>query len=293
VHIAKDNKDFYNTHLTTFFSELNQMEDKNLGGLILAYPADMCSQCKTVKTGVAMKLSTYACYCCEVHKNDLAKANKELCGDCSQSGCNTCYHHPILEEGLLHNLCMELEDLTKEWPHLVQYPFNSSKIKLGSSRETSVDPRNIEYEPQTVQQCIQYSNMIREEIRLRGISNANLATPEQRLLLYEVLIMEHRYSLLKGLCELKAKEEAMILLEKAVPCLLQLENRVSECIIQMVFLEALSYIEDDNHATMEYILSMECYMNKTIFGEYEAPSGWKFPYESNKLGEVKFSNWGA
>jgi hypothetical protein len=135
--------------------------------------------------------------------------------------------------------------------------------------------------------------MIREEIRLRGISNANLATPEQRLLLYEVLIMEHRYSLLKGLCELKTKEEAMILLEKAVPCLLQLENRVSECIIQMVFLEALSYIEDDNHATMEYILSMECYMNKTIFGEYEAPSGWKFPYESNKLGEVKFSNWGA
>jgi hypothetical protein len=123
------------------------MEDKNLGWLILAYPADMCSQCKTVKTGVAMKLSTYACYCCEVHKNDLAKANKELCGDCSQSGCNTCYHHPILEEGLLHNLCMELEDLTKEWPHLVQYPFNSSKIKLGSSRETSVDPRNIEYEP--------------------------------------------------------------------------------------------------------------------------------------------------
>jgi hypothetical protein len=135
--------------------------------------------------------------------------------------------------------------------------------------------------------------MIREEIRLRGISNVNLTPPEQRLLLHEVLITEHRYSLLKGLCESKTKEEAMILLEKAVPCLLHLENRVSECIIRMLFLKALSYIEDDNHATMEYILSMECYLNETIFGEHEAPSGWKFPYESNKLGEVKFSNWRA
>jgi hypothetical protein len=77
--------------------------------------------------------------------------------------------------------------------------------------------------------------MIREEIRLRGISNVNLTPPEQRLLLHEVLITEHRYSLLKGLCESKTKEEAMILLEKAVPCLLHLENRVSECIIQMLF----------------------------------------------------------
>jgi hypothetical protein len=62
-----------------------------------------------------------------------------------------------------------------------------------------------------------------------------LTTPEQWLLLHEVLIMEACYSLLKGLCEAKTKEEAMILLEKAVPCLLHLENRVSECIIQMLF----------------------------------------------------------
>jgi hypothetical protein len=34
-------------------------------------------------------------------------------------------------------------------------------------------------------------------------------------------------------------------------------------------------------------------MNESIFGEPDAPSGWKFPYEENKLGDVKFSNWRA
>ena len=113
------------------------------------------------------------------------------------------------------------------------------------------------------------------------------------MLLHEILITEYRYALLKGLCEAKTKEEAMILLEKAVPCLLHLENRVSECIIRMLLLRALEFVEDDTHATAEYILEVERYINEKIFGEPDAPSGWKFPYEDNKLGEVKFSNWRA
>jgi hypothetical protein len=39
----------------------------------------------------------------------------------------------------------------------------------------------------------------------------------------------------------KTKEDAMILLEKAVPCILHLENRVSECLIHVLLLKALSY----------------------------------------------------
>jgi hypothetical protein len=61
--------------LPVFFSKLKKFEDDHSNGLQLAYPADMCSQCKTVRQGGAMKLSTYGCYCCGVDKNDLAKAN--------------------------------------------------------------------------------------------------------------------------------------------------------------------------------------------------------------------------
>jgi hypothetical protein len=38
---------------------LNKFEDNHAGGIALAYPADMCSQCKTVKKGGVLKLSSY------------------------------------------------------------------------------------------------------------------------------------------------------------------------------------------------------------------------------------------
>ncbi len=75
VFITKDNKDFYNKQLTSFFAQLNIHEENHSAGVLLAYPADMCSQCKTVRQGEAMKLSTYACYCCGIHKNGLTMPN--------------------------------------------------------------------------------------------------------------------------------------------------------------------------------------------------------------------------
>ncbi len=292
VYIAKDNKDFYDTHLTSFFSKLNKFEDDHSSGLQLAYPADMCSQCKTVRQGGAMKLSTYGCYCCGVHKNDLAKANSELCADCIRLGRTQCYHHDVLVEDVMLQLHEEKADLIREFPHLHHYPFKKSRIKVGSSiGDGSADPRHIEFEPRTVQQRIQHNNLIQEELRLRGIPFDALSPHERRLMLHELLISEWRYSLLKGVLEAKTKEDAMILLEKAVPCILHLENRVSECLICMLLLKALSYLEDDNHALNHYILQVEKYMNESIFREPDAPSVWKFPHEENKLGDVKFSNW--
>ena len=69
VHIDRDNKNFYNTHLSSFFSELNAIEDQYSNGLKLAFPADMCSHCKTVNQGGAMKVMNYACYLCGIHKD--------------------------------------------------------------------------------------------------------------------------------------------------------------------------------------------------------------------------------
>jgi hypothetical protein len=104
VHLAKDNKDFYNTHLTTFISKLNEMEDMHPNGLRFAFPADMCSQVETVWKGGAMKLAKYACYCCGTHVDDLVKPNTNRCEDCIRLGPAICYHQEVTDEELL--LCM-------------------------------------------------------------------------------------------------------------------------------------------------------------------------------------------
>ncbi len=77
-----------------------------------------------------------------------------------------------------------------------------------------------------------------------------------------MLLIEQKYGVLTGNSEAKTKEEAMIILEKAVACILHLENRISECILQMLLIKALSYVEDDQLATLNYIIQSEHYINE-------------------------------
>ncbi len=85
-------------------------------------------------------------------------------------------------------------------------------------------------------------------------------------MLHEVLLTEHRFGLLQGVLQAKTKGEVMIKMEKAVPCILHLENRVSECIIRMLIIKALPHMEDDSHALTNCILEVERYVNEKIFG---------------------------
>jgi len=51
IHIAKDNAAFYDQHLTSFFDDMNDLEQELGEGLVVTHGADMCSLQKTVKRG--------------------------------------------------------------------------------------------------------------------------------------------------------------------------------------------------------------------------------------------------
>jgi len=132
VHIAKDNKEFYATHLREFFMELNQLEDQYTGGLQFTHGADMCLLIKSVKRGGAMKNKRFACYCCNIHKDDLAKPNQVRCQDCESQGFDApCYHQEMSDEDLMERLKSELEELKRDYPYLDQFQYNHSKIRFG------------------------------------------------------------------------------------------------------------------------------------------------------------------
>jgi hypothetical protein len=73
------------------------------------------------------------------------------------------------------------------------------------------------------------------------------------------LLTEERYRLVIGILEGKTKEEAMVQLEKAVPCILHLENRVSETIIHQLLQKGLFFRDGNNHATSDMVLQIEAY----------------------------------
>jgi hypothetical protein len=71
-----------------------------------------------------------------------------------------------MHEELLLHLNDEKSVMEREWPHLSRYSFTTSRIKFGNRGIGNgiTDPRHIEYEPQTVQQRIQYCNLVYQEL---------------------------------------------------------------------------------------------------------------------------------
>jgi hypothetical protein len=72
-------------------------------------------------------------------------------------------------------------------------------------------------------------------------------------------------------------EEAMIKLEKALPCLLHLENRISDHILTLLLRVSLNILEGDKGASENFIKAIEDLVNESYFGHPGCRSNWKFP----------------
>jgi hypothetical protein len=302
VIIAKDNKELYQTHLSNFFRDVNAVEQAYPNGLSVAQGADMCSLHKTLGVGGGMKVKKYACYCCSIHRDDLCKPQDPPCEDCIRLGSSeACYHTTMSDESLMERLREEREETVRAWPHLQRLPFNArSRIRVGNHGMNAVlDPKqdslHIEFEPRSRMERVNQRHLFESEIRLRGIARPEEhSTTELRLMLYEALLVENSFVLLD--CVLKAKnlDEAMIRLEQALPCLLHLQNRTAEAIIEHLLRRAFLLREGDAAATQQLISSVETFINNEIFGSAGCSSLWSLPLNADgTLGKIKFANWRA
>jgi hypothetical protein len=298
VHIAKDNKEFYANHLSSFFHKLNEMEDAYPLGLQFTQGADMCSLQKTVRRGGAMKNKKYGCYCCNVHKDDLAKPNGEPCDDCIQQGvAQPCYHHQVSDESLMEHLQDEYDDLVRDYPYLLTFPFKNSRIRNGTTavHDTRSDFRHIDFDManSSVTSRLQFRSLLEKELRLRNMA-VSQHTEANRIDLKELLLVEQRFQLMADVLNESSIEQAMIKLEKAVPCLLHLENRISDAMIAHLFRKGLQNVEENATATDQLMRSIELVFNERLFGAPGCASNWKFPVNDNgTMAAIKLSNWRA
>jgi hypothetical protein len=114
------------------------------------------------------------------------------------------------------------------------------------------------------------------------------------LQLKELLVLEDRYKVLKSVTEEQNLDRAMIKLEKAIPCLLHLENRISEAMLTHLLHKGLSIREGNKQECNNLMRAVERCMNESFFGTPEAPSAWQFPVnDDNTMGEIKLANWRA
>ncbi len=303
VIMAKDNKELYATHLSNFFRDANMLEETYPDGVVVAQGADMCSLHKTLGVGGGMKVKKYACYCCNVHRDDLARPLPTPCADCVRLGRTLpCYHTAMSDENLIQRLRLERDEQVRTWPHLQQlFPFNGrSRIRVGShGMNTVLEPQNdnlhIEYEPNSRMERVAQRSLFENELRLRGLhAEINRPTAELRLVLHEILLVEASFTVLDSIIKAKTLEDAMIRLEQALPCLLHLENRTSEAIIEHLLRRGLTLREGDKGATDHFIREVEHFVNTEIFGSIGCSALWLIPLNENgTVGKVKLANWRA
>jgi hypothetical protein len=302
IIIAKDNKQLYKTHLCNFFWDVNELEEDYPNGLSVAQGADMCSLHKTLGVGGGMKVKKYACYCCTIHRDNLTKPLDLPCVDCVRIGCTEpCYHMPMSDESLIERLREEREDNLRAWPHLQRLPFNGrSRIRVSNhGMNTILDPKDdnlhIEFEPKTRIDRVSQRSLFEAEILLRGLGETvNKSTAELRLILHEALLAETSFLMLDTIINANNFDESMIRLEQAVPCLLHIENRTSEAVIEHVLRRALVLREGNRAACDELISGVESLINTDILGSTGCGSLWCVPINHDgTLGKIKFANWRA
>jgi len=302
IIISKDNKQLYQTHLSSFFRDINTLEEQH-PGLDVVQEADMCSLIKTLGKGGAMKVKKFACYCCNIHRDDLVKPLEPPCNDCVRLNRthHPCFHTPVCDEALLDRLEEERDEVVSHWPHLQQFEALQvlSRLRFGNyghSVNSSIsDPFHIEYQPASRSDRVSFRNLLDAEARLRGFNDwTTLSIAELKLQLHEVLVVEKKHEMLSHILSASNLDEAMIRLEQALPCLLHLENRTSETLIEHLLQRGLYFREGDRSSTADFIKSVEDIINQTIFGSVGCSSNWKFPLsDDGTMGKVKLANWRA
>jgi hypothetical protein len=212
------------------------MESELSAGLRFSHGADMSSLQKTVKRGGAMKNKMYGCYCCNIHRDDLVWPNLLPCHDCmvlEPENRPPCYHQEVADEQLFEHLRVEKSQHEAAWPHLALLPLARGSVRFGEAgvNNSVHDPMHIEYRGTTISQRQQHRRLLETELSIRNIVETGRSTEELHIHLHEILLVEASYMVIKKVLAANNLNDAMVLLEKALPCLLHLENRSSEAMI--------------------------------------------------------------
>ena len=281
--------------------------------------------------GGAFKVKKNPCHICDIHDDDIIAPNKELCSRwCRKweeeesnemsvlpgAWCGKCYHKEWLSEEAKETL---LEDIWLQDECIESYLGDVEEmdiIRENSFINVDEDPRgegegNSCNDVNSIFYNYRNANPDGRKTFLSNVfhdlveRNAELAgTWEQKVQrLRDFLIEEYRMVRLKRRFEHSelGKEDALFLLENAVPCSLHLENRVALKLLNMLFLRGwenackkllFPKINSKRKRVAALASDMGGIFNRRILGTPENPMNWEFPLDkkTNELYDYSTGN---
>ena len=280
---------------------------------------DMSAQWKALGIGGAAKRDKYPCHCCPIESDFLATPNaipcdrwcKELHSD--EPGWH-CYHKDFLSEENLEKMAMELEGVAESIAGIledIERIVDSSKLRCDedpraptANSKLDIESIHFDFERGSQSQRNAFSAKVNHDLLLRSLDiTGNLGTRQHRL--RDSMVMEWTHRKLSKSLEhgKKTKENAMLLLINAVPCILHLENRTGGLkILTMLLMEGCANVHKgliftDNEASLSerlkaFLDSIEGFCNTEVFGSDDNPAQWQCPFDGNdkQIGTICLDN---
>ena len=286
----------------------------DLKPLTITTEVDMSAAWKGLGRGGGAKVHNYPCHCCGIHSDELHHPKTNRCDRWCQglhqdkpAGWR-CYHNDIVTDEALISMEAEMTELLEGLENNLQDVDATSQLNLEEDpmshdgRDAAMlNPQSIHYEPEETVDKRAFSQLVNDELQLRGLSTAgNLTT--RRELLKEGLAKEWRLrQLMTELKTNKRPETALFLLMQVIPCILHMEMRVGLKVLTMIILEGIAEskagnlfpeLNTPNQRVKAYINSIEMTMNDRVLGDETDSSTWQCPFDhkEQKLGTISLEN---
>ena len=262
---------------------------------------DMKSQWAGLCRGGGSANHKNPCHCCSVHRDMMHKCNTSLCArycsDKTEDPDWRCFHRPIVTDEVLKSWTDDAVALQAAMQVQLQDIAASRMSQHNPSSNTGqtsgvIDPRSIWFEPQTVAEIVGFSNLLNNELQLRGEVSPGTSINVRREHLRACLVREKRLrDLLEDIRLNKRPDTALFVLMNTVPCILHLENQVGLKKMQLLLVDGIENASDGkgrfgsingkNKRIESYLKEVESIVNQTILGSPWSPAQWKTHYDYN------------
>ena len=267
---------------------------------ILTHTCDLKASWYLSHRGGGCKTKDFFCTLCSCSRHHLTSYNVDdfRCDRCKRRGKSKCYHHSVHDsvstEKLLAELKTELGSYAEKHGKTFAEVQKVSKLKtdhMQANKETDVHHIDF-FVPYNNRELVkEYSQFISRECRIRGLPLLGSNLEGWRAALRTCVALERKLTFLSTVQEWYdsgRKEVPLVeVVEALIPCILHLENRVSEKILTMILRCGL---DKYTGIKMEYVRELERLIQSEVLGTTTSPSNWKLRWTKTTNEPITIDN---
>jgi hypothetical protein len=302
---AIDNKHLYEDVFREYYEwgeklRLEGLPESNKGPKLMPFnvthAADMKAAWYLSNKGGGCKTKTFFCHLCCCTKNSLVayKMGNSRCLRCKARHKAKCYHHEVCDTVRVKDMLQDLEQQLGLYfeKHKKTYQDIQSQSRLRTDHmqvDKEEDLNHLDYviPVDNPEKQRQYTQFIARECRLRDISLHGTQVEEWRSLLRSSVAIEKYIYFLEQVRKWNEMGRETVplveVVELLIPCILHLENRISEKIITIILRKGLDEFQGRKE---DYISTMESIFQKKVLGTEDHPAHYRLYYERNSDGNV-------